>query len=397
MKIAAIFAMNQIISHGFGVFLFAALVPMMRESIDVSNWHLAAIGALTQLAYLSGALLLGLFGHRVASSKLMLITGAVTTSLLFSMSLLKDPLTITVVLVMLAASAAISWGTIVEIISRCAKAQQCSTQLSTAASGTAWGYGINGLIILYVVPGLGWQSGWQLAAVLGVVVLLLTWRLLSDIQSSSIQVEKKDSQTGLSAMQLAKTVVNQRPALVACLVCVLVGFTTMPFAVWLNTYFDQLGLAADVGGYTWTTVGISGMLAGVMIGRFADSYGNSAALVFICGGFFLCLCAFIYNPSRFALLAGCGYGLMYFPVWGVLAGWIRQSYSSTVTMQISSICMVGSGLGGALGNLLAGYLRDTSGSLDVVYQTLAAAALLMFVVAIVGTRARTPQLLIETA
>ena len=397
MKLAAVFAMNQIISHGFGVFLFAALVPMMRESIAISNWHLAAIGALTQLAYLSGALLLGLFGHRIASSRMMLMTGALTTSLLLSMSLLQDPLAITVVLVMLAASAAISWGTIVEIISRCAKAQQCSTQLSTAASGTAWGYGINGLIILYVVPGLGWQSGWQLAAALAVVVWLLTWRLLQGMQNTPVQEEQSDSHRGLSAAALAKTVFYQRPALVACLVCVLVGFTTMPFAVWLNTYFNELGLASDLGGYTWSTVGITGMLAGVLIGRFADSYGNSTALVIICGGFFLSLCAFVYNPSRFALVAGLGYGLMYFPVWGVLAGWIRQSYNSTVTMQISSICMVGSGLGGALGNLLAGYLRDQSGSLDIVYQSLAVASLLMFVVAVVGTRARTPQLVTEAA
>jgi len=70
---------------------------------------------------------------------------------------------------------------------------------------------------------------------------------------------------------------------------------------------------------------------------------------------------------------------MYFPVWGILAGWLRLRYSSTATMQISSICMVASGLGGALGNLLAGYIRDTTGSLELVYMVVTAAVLLLVI------------------
>ena len=65
MRVAAVFGLNQIVSHGFGLFLFAALVPLMRESIAITNWHIAAIGALTQLSYLAGALLLGFIGNKV--------------------------------------------------------------------------------------------------------------------------------------------------------------------------------------------------------------------------------------------------------------------------------------------------------------------------------------------
>jgi hypothetical protein len=35
MRISAVFGLNQIVSHGFGLLLFAALVPLMRESIGV--------------------------------------------------------------------------------------------------------------------------------------------------------------------------------------------------------------------------------------------------------------------------------------------------------------------------------------------------------------------------
>lgn len=380
MRIAAIFGLNQLVSHGFGLFLFAALVPLMRESIAITNWDLAAIGALTQLSYLGGALLLGLIGHRFCSTRLILSTGTVTTVLLFTMSQLQDPLIITLVLVFLAASAAISWGTIVEIVSRCAKPAQCATYLSCAASGTAWGYSLNGLLILLVVPAFGWQSSWQIAALIGMVVIGLTWQLLTTInRRTPIQVDPTEAM--IPASKLLATILGERTALFACLICLLVGFSTMPFAIWLNTYLDELGLPAAIGGYTWTTVGITGMAAGFIIGRIADRMGHGIALLVIFSGFALSLLTFIYDPARFALIAGFGYGLMYFPVWGILAGWVRQHYSSTATMQISSICMVTSGLGGAMGNLLAGYIRDTTGSLTLVYMIVTVTVLLLVMLA----------------
>lgn len=91
MRMAIVFGMNQVISHGFGLFLFAALVPLMRESIAINHWHLALVGALTQMAYLGGAMLLGLVGPRLKTATLALATGTVSTLLLFSMSQLRDP------------------------------------------------------------------------------------------------------------------------------------------------------------------------------------------------------------------------------------------------------------------------------------------------------------------
>jgi MFS family permease len=386
MKMAVVFGMNQIVSHGFGMFLFAALVPLMRESINLSHWHLAAVGALTQLAYLGGAMLLGLLGHRLGTGRLSLMTGTLTTVLLFTMSQLENPLFIILVLTCLAASASISWGAIVEIISRHARSEQRSTYLSTASSGTAWGYGLNGLMILLVVPVLGWQYSWQLAGMMGMLVVGLTWTLLKSLNKPlTIAVEPSEadpSESMIPASRLLATVCGERTAMFACLICFMVGFTTMPFSNWLNTYLDQLALPVALGGYTWTTVGITGMVAGVLTGWLADSKGHGVALLVIFSGFALGLLAFIYDPARFTLVAGFGYGLMYFPMWGILAGWIGQTYSSTATMQISGLCMVTFGLGGTLGNLMAGCLRDATGSLDSVFITLAAVSVLLVMLAL---------------
>ena len=375
MGMAAVFGMNQIISHGFGVFLFAALVPLMRESIEITHWHLATIGALSQLAYLGGAMLLGLIGHRIAASKLLIGTGLLTTSLLASIAFLRDPLVITAVLTCLSASAAISWGAIVDVVSRSGNPEKSSTHLSTAASGTAWGYGINGLLILLVVPFLGWQSGWLIAAAIGVVVIAITLRMLGKLKRRPVSDQAVEDKA-LSASQLFSTMLRQPVALMACLLCFFVGFTTMPFSNWLNTFLAELQLPASLGGLTWTALGMTGMFAGFVTGKLADSRGHGVALLLIFSVFSVGLGLFVVDPGRFALVAGVGYGMMYFPVWGILAGWVSRYFAPTATMQVSGFCMVTAGLGGACGNLVAGFISESTGSLAAVYQMLAVASLL---------------------
>lgn len=380
MRMTLTFGINQIISHGFGLFLFAALVPLMQAEIGITHWHLATIGAMTQLAYLGGAMLLGVIGHRIDSGRLMLTTGALTSTLLFTMASLQDPMMMLVVLTIMSASAAISWGAIVELVTRYGRPEHSATSLSTASSGTAWGYGINGMLILLVVPALGWRSGWLAAGVLGLMTLCLTVLVLRHIKRNNVHaLLGAEVSAVMTTRQLFGTIVSERTAFYACLICFLVGFSAMPFSTWLNTWLAELELPPALGGYAWTTIGISGMFAGFLIGKLADRTGHGQALLIIFGGFAICLMAFLYDPARFAIVAGFGYGLMYFPMWGVVAGWVSKHYHSKITMQICGIGMVTFGLGGALGNILAGTLQEVTGSLQAMYWVIGGIAVVLTV------------------
>ncbi|SBT17958.1 Major Facilitator Superfamily protein [Marinomonas gallaica] len=380
MRMAITFGFNQVISHGFGLFLFAALVPLMQESIDITSWHLATIGALTQLSYLGGAMILGIIGHRMDSGRLLIGTGILTSCLLFSMAWLNDPLIITCVLTVMAASAAISWGGIVEMVTSYGRLDRTSTNLSIASSGTAWGYSLNGLIILLVVPIFGWRSGWIAASVFGLITLFATITLLRHMRQNK---EEHDIEVtfAMTSRQLFATVFKERTAFLSCLVLFLVGLSTMTFSTWLNTFLAQLNLPAALGGYTWSVIGMTGMVVGFFAGKLADSKGHGIALLIIFGAFALGLLAFTYDPARFVLLAGLGYGLMYFPIWGIVAGWVSKHYSSKATMQINGIGMVTFGLGGALGNLAAGAINEFTGSLMNVYWLITAMGCVLFVLA----------------
>ena len=217
-------------------------------------------------------------------------------------------------------------------------------------------------------------------------MVLFTWRLLSKLNRQP-STHTSSVQAMIPAAELFSTIMRERTALFACVISFLLGFSTMPFANWLSTYLNELQLPATLGGYTWTIAGVTGMFAGVITGWIADRTSHATALMIIFIGFALSLIAFVYDPTQFAVLAGVGYGLMYFPVWGILAGWVRQSFSSTATMQICSICMVTFGLGGALGNLLAGFIRDATGSLALVYIIVTMAVLFMVLLTLLIMRA----------
>ncbi|MBM6551858.1 MFS transporter [Marinomonas ostreistagni] len=383
MRMAMTFGFNQVISHGFGLFLFAAILPLMQESIEISSWYLAAAGALTQLSYLAGAMILGVIGHRLDSGRLLIATGVLTSSLLFTMAWLDNPMIMIAVLTVMAASAAISWGGIVELTTSLGRLDRTATNLSIASSGTAWGYSLNGLIILLVVPMFGWRSGWMVASALGLVTLFATLNLLKRLraQSQEQDIEVTFAPEAMTTGKLFKTVLRERTAFLSCLVLFLVGLSTMTFSTWLNTFLAQLNLPPALGGYTWSVIGFTGMVAGFFVGKLADKRGHGVALLTIFGAFALGLIAFTYDPARFVMLAGFGYGLMYFPIWGIVAGWVSKQYSSKATMQINGIGMVTFGMGGALGNLLAGVINDKTGTLLNVYWLIAAMGIVLFFIA----------------
>lgn len=376
MQMAFILAANQVVSHGFGLFLFSALFPLMREPLGLSHWYLTTAGIATQVAYLVGALSVGFLSRWISAEKLVLATGAGAILLLLSLFFLSDPYQMIVVLFCLVFSAAVSWSAIVGLISRFASRESAATCLSVASSGTAWGYGINGLILLLWVPVFGWQSVWWLVAAVACVVWLVTLvmiRGLSSVKPTRSELNESDL-VSLSMGQLLRACVTEERAFFSCLIYFLVGLVCISFTSWLNTYLDELEPVTSLAGTTWSVIGISGMLCGLLVGRLADKKGHDVAMLLMATGFSIGLTAFSFDPVRYAFLAGAGYGLLYFPVWGVVSSWLSGRYSPIATMQLSGIGMVASAIGGSLGNVIAGQILSDTGSLELLYSLLALAS-----------------------
>ncbi|MCV6609504.1 MAG: MFS transporter, partial [Amphritea sp.] len=333
------------------------------------------------LAYLGGAILLSTIGHRFDSRYIAITMLTISSSLLLLMSVLSDPTIIMIVLTCMAACASVSWGSIIELITRFGKPSGRATSLSVASSGTAWGYSLNGLLILFVVPLLGWRSAWVLAGVAGLIILMLTIKLMRTLVRQAC-IDDPEPVASLSTGRLIRVIVTEHPAKMACLICFLVGAATMPFSTWLSSYLAELSYASELNGIAWTVAGLSGMAAGAISGKLADARGHAVALIVMFFLFVSGMVGFAYDPGMFVFLAGFGYGMMYFPMWGVIAAWLGQYYSSTETMQINSIGMVTFGVGGALMNFVAGLIQEATGSLELLFVIIAADALILLLLAL---------------
>ncbi|MDI3325553.1 MFS transporter [Pontibacterium granulatum] len=381
MKMTVILGSNQVLSHGFGVFLFAALFPFMRDTLGLTHWHLAAVGIATQAAYLSGALSVGFLGRYFTPEKLILMAGGGSSLLLLSLSFTSSPLLLIPVLSLLAFSAAVCWSGIVGLISQHVAEDRAALSLAAAGSGTAWGYGINGLILIWWVPIWGWQSAWVMVAGVGAAVVLVTIQMMRSLPAHASPCQNyklAESETAvLSTRQLFRAFLTERRAFLSCLIYFLIGLCCITFSSWLNAYLDELGQSETLAGPTWTMLGVSGMVAGITAGWLADRKGHVTALLIMSLGFAFGLAAFSYDPVEYALVVGAGYGLMYFPVWGIVSSWVAQRYSPIATMQLSGLGMVASALGGSAGNLAAGYIQNLTGSLSFLYLVLAVAGAAM--------------------
>lgn len=384
MYMAIVFAFNQVVSHGYGLFLFAAVVPFMQQSTEITFWHIGIAGAATQLAYLFGASLLGVIGSSVSMKKVSIATGAFAPIVLLSISFMSDPIMIIVSLVLLALSASMSWGAIVEIVSRYAPNNRRSTYLSSASSGTAWGYGIIGLVIIWLVPMLGWEISWRFASVFGLFVLVATILMFRKLGRATSHTEH--SVVSVKFSDFLKGILTQKRAVLACSLFFFIGITTMPFSTWLNSYIAELKLPMELAGISWTTVGVTGMFAGVVLGGFADKFGNGLAILILFLVFGASQIAFNLDPGSMLILACIGYGVMYFPVWGVVAGWLNETFDSVSTMRISGFCMITFGVGGATGNVIMGLIKESTGSLQLGFSMLSYLSMAMVVIALYISR-----------
>ena len=105
-------------TYGFGIYLFAQLVPDMQASLGFSFAYVGTITAAGQLGFLLCALLAAWLTPRVGGDWLILGSGVVCAMALLLISLSNNSLVIGAMLVVLAGTAATVFVPMVDVIAR---------------------------------------------------------------------------------------------------------------------------------------------------------------------------------------------------------------------------------------------------------------------------------------
>ncbi|MDP6774305.1 MAG: MFS transporter [Rhodospirillales bacterium] len=380
-------------SHGFGFFLFPALLPATRAEVGLTYTSAAYITAAAQAAYMVGSVAAMTLGPRIGAGRLMLGTTCLTAACLFALAGADSAPTIGILIATLAASAALNWTSIAALSGHHVPVNRRALALAVVSSGTAWGVSINGVSVSFVVPAWGVAGAWTLAGGLALATAALAGLVLArrgalGPPTATPTVVSPDTEgtpepAPSSAWRAALWWLRKPAVFYACLFSALIGLSAMPYSTYLGAYLQgEVGHPATLAGAVWSLIGFSGVAAGLGVGWFATRYGVRASLctsflLFFAGALILVLSP--HPPVVFA--ASVFYGIMYFTFWGLIAAYVTRAFTPETSMRVIGASLICFGTVGALANWAGGLWAASGGSFAVLYGVVAGLALIMALLA----------------
>lgn len=368
ISIAAIFTLFMAVVFGFGLYLFALVVTVMRESL---GFEYGAIGIVTggaQIAFLVAALLCPLLADRFGGGQV--IVGAVVAAglLLLLFAGVHSVLQAGLVLAGLGATAAFMVIPTVGAISRSVPFCYRSRVNGLVSSGTAYGQFTNGMLVPWLLPGHGWRLIWILAGSASLAIALFGFVALRLLASEIFVHEASQKTESSRASNGWRGIVTGRNLTVWTLLA-LSGMTCGPWQNYLSSFLaDEQGHALETIGQLWSIIGVLGLFSGFAAGAAADKAGVRMILsisyaTLACSAL---LIAFHSEIWQLRAAAAC-FGLSFYAVYGLIPAYISKTvhpHSATTVFAVANVFL---GLGTTLGNVIGGYIPSWHGSLQDVF------------------------------
>ena len=373
LPVTILFTATIAVAYGFGVYLFASLVPDMREELGLDYAAVGAIGAARQVAFLATALAtpaaVPCFGAGRVVSASMLACGAALCGLAMT-----DNASIAIgLLVALNAVAASAWIPMVSLVSRVVPFAHRGKAIGLIASGTNYGLCANGILVPVLLTGHGWRSVWLAAGSLTLVLCAVLWltmrraALLSDPRSEPRQDDPP------------WRVASASPYLILYALAGLGGLAGVPFANFISAYLrEDLRLSVAVSGRAWLAMGVSGAVGGVLLGMLGDRIGLRSALA---------IATMLLSASGLVVatgttptattLAASGFGASFFSIFGLLPAYVGKTADRRTAPTICGLVECALGLGGSAGSVLGGLSPRLTGSFRPVFVCAAVLGLIM--------------------
>lgn len=372
-------------TYGFGIYLFSALLPEMRNAIGFNYTQAGFITGAAQVSFMlfaiGGGLAAGFFG----GARIALLSAALCTLCLFALPAASNVLVLGFLLSVAAGTAASVYVPMVDLVSQTVPQAHRGKVLGLISSGTSYGVFINGMLIPSFLQTGNWQGVWYAVGgtSLGFVLFATVVFMRADLfaKTGPSRRPKPTKTTAVKAAPFA------RPELWVVLIWIITffnGFSTLPFQNYLVPYLrEELGADPAFSGRIWAMIGFVGMFSGFLLGALSDRIGIRKTMV-ITYGFILIACLLLIQAAGpfTLLLAGILFALAFYPIFGLVPAYIAKKSSRLSPTTIFSVANVTLGVGGVLGNFLAGASQTQFQTFTWVYVVAGALAILLAVMAL---------------
>jgi predicted MFS family arabinose efflux permease len=365
-------------TFGFGIYLFAQLVPDMRASLGFDISYVGTITASGQFGFLVCALLAAWLTPRVGGGWVIFGSGAVCAVALLLIPLTHNIVLIGALLTVLAGTAATVFVPMVDVISRVVAYQYRGMAMGLVSSGTSYGVFINSLLVPLYAPRGEWPMVWWIVGLITVVLSVAVMVVFSRarlFERNTDAVEQRESEAGMG-----KKALMQPWVLTVWTMNFLLGFSTFPFQNYLSSYLrTELNFGVAYTAQIWASIGFVGMFAGLAVGWLSDRTGLRAAMLLVYACVAGAALIFVVHPVGYwPLLAGVLFAVAFYPIFGLIPAYVsKMASSAALAVTIFGVANILQGVGGMIGNFCAGVLASFDGSFVGVYVAIGLIAVLL--------------------
>lgn len=378
-------------TYGFGIYLFAQLVPDMQATLGFDFSYVGAITASAQFGFLVCALLAAWLTPKVGGGWMIFGSGVVCGIALLLIPLSDNILVIGALLTLLAGTAATVFVPMVDVISRVVAYRYRGMAMGLVSSGTSYGVFINSLLVPIYAPQGEWRTVWWLVGLLTVGMAAVVFWIF---KTGGLFRKELYPAAGPATVRMSlprgrlfgrESEWMRRWVLTVWAMNFLIGFSTFPFQNYLSSYLrTELGFGVEYTAQIWAGIGFVGMFAGLAVGWLSDRIGLRTAMLLVYVCVVLAALIFVFCPSGYwPLVAGVLFSTAFYPIFGLIPAYVSKLASSTaMAVTIFGIANVMQGTGGMLGNYGAGLLASHSGTFSGVYGAIGIVGVILIVLTI---------------
>lgn len=365
-------------TFGFGIYLFAQLVPDMRASLGFDIGYVGTITAAGQFGFLVCALLGAWITPRVGGGWVIFVSAVVCAAALLLIPLTHNILLIGALLTVLAGTAATVFVPMVDVISRAVAFRYRGMAMGLVSSGTSYGVFINSLLVPLYAPQGEWRMVWW---IVGSITVVMAIGVLVVFKRAGLFGRDQVPETAVTpGAEIGRAALMQPWVLTVWTMNFLLGFSTFPFQNYLSSYL-RTELHFDVA-YTaqiWASIGFVGMFAGLAVGGLSDRIGLRTGLLLVYSCVALAALILVIHPSGYwPMVAGVLFAVAFYPVFGLIPAYVsKMASSAALAVTIFGVANILQGVGGMIGNFCGGLLATFDGSFVGVYVAIGVVAVLL--------------------
>ena len=355
---AALLGAVILITHGFGGGLLPALLPRIIESFQSGYGVLGLAAASGLAAYGLGAAAGVKAVDRFPPRGLLIFCLAVSGAGFLAASASASPGVMAACAAAVGLAAPLSWAASVHIAGAAVDPRHHGRVLAAASAGTGVGYGLNGVFVQTLTGPGEWRTAFVIASVAAFAVIagsLLVFRRPIELP---FLMEEAGGSGGLRRIWL---VPGGRAVI---LMSVVSGACGLPFAAYLaEVAVDELAVSPLSAALLWWLAAAVGVAAALPAGLLADRGSPVSAAAVMAGGYAVLLGALALWWSYPALLtASVSYGVLNFPVWGLIGLAAHRSLPPRLAVRAVSIGLTAAAWSAALMVTASGVWIDRAGS-----------------------------------